>query len=196
MPLTIEQLMQPRRRAKVPDMEATELYPGSPFKMGAIIEFTKSAWFDNLFFCYMGKVGDRKKFVLSFFDKYPHLFEPVQWWEERRAEDMPEYIKNKLGAVYKVTKHFNDDLKNSCDIDEDKYNGRMYRAYEPATEDEYLEYQKQKTQHITHGEGVQHNNLMKETHTAYGPVQSSCSCFINKATCPFHGNNTVIKNHA
>ena len=26
-------------------------------------------------------------------DKYPHLFQRLEWWEERKPEDMPEYVK-------------------------------------------------------------------------------------------------------
>lgn len=25
--------------------------------------------------------------------KYPHLFKKLEWWEERKPEDMPEYLK-------------------------------------------------------------------------------------------------------
>lgn len=25
-------------------------------------------------------------------DKYPHLFRPLEWYEERKAEDMPQYV--------------------------------------------------------------------------------------------------------
>lgn len=25
--------------------------------------------------------------------EYPHLFRPLQWWEERDVKDMPEYVK-------------------------------------------------------------------------------------------------------
>lgn len=26
-------------------------------------------------------------------EKYPHLFKELQWWEDRKPEDMPEYVK-------------------------------------------------------------------------------------------------------
>jgi len=29
---------------------------------------------------------------LSFFNRYPHLFQPLQWWEYRELKDMPEYV--------------------------------------------------------------------------------------------------------
>jgi hypothetical protein len=27
-----------------------------------------------------------------FFEKYPHLFKKLEWWEEREESDMPEYV--------------------------------------------------------------------------------------------------------
>lgn len=33
------------------------------------------------------------RFYKSEFDRYPHLFRPLRWWEEREAGMMPEYVK-------------------------------------------------------------------------------------------------------
>lgn len=34
-------------------------------------------------------------YLEDFFKKYPHLFKPLQWWEERNPEDMPQYAKRR-----------------------------------------------------------------------------------------------------
>lgn len=44
----------------------------------------------------IGAVFDRcTEFQCVFFDKYPHLFRKLEWWEERKIEDMPAYLKFK-----------------------------------------------------------------------------------------------------
>lgn len=41
----------------------------------------------------------------GFFDKFPHLFKKLEWWEERKIEEMPEYIKfTNSGRVFKISK--------------------------------------------------------------------------------------------
>ncbi len=35
--------------------------------------------------------------------KFPHLFQPLEWWEERHETEMPEYVKGKKGEkVFKL----------------------------------------------------------------------------------------------
>jgi hypothetical protein len=31
---------------------------------------------------------------------YPHLFRKLQWWEDRKKEDMPEYVKENEYKIY------------------------------------------------------------------------------------------------
>jgi hypothetical protein len=87
--------------------------------------------------------------------KYPHLFKPLQWWEERKPEEMPEYVKIterpmltkefvEIGAVVKILKHFStsDNQFNSrgCQVFGDDY--MSYSKCVPATEAEYNAYLK------------------------------------------------------
>lgn len=44
----------------------------------------------------------KRGFKPGFFDGYPHLFKPLQWWEERKPEEMPRYVAHKLGGYYEV----------------------------------------------------------------------------------------------
>lgn len=36
------------------------------------------------------------------FDEFPYLFKKLQWWEERKEEDMPEYLKDEHSEVFRV----------------------------------------------------------------------------------------------
>lgn len=72
-------------------------------------------------------------------DKYPHLFCRLEWWEERKPEDMPKYIKwgdnvGKLGDI------FSKNLNGIAIATFPNENGvAMHLSeYEPATEEEYL----------------------------------------------------------
>lgn len=38
------------------------------------------------------------------YDKYPHLFRPLSWWEFREEKDMPEYVKVHGNEIHKVRK--------------------------------------------------------------------------------------------
>jgi hypothetical protein len=42
-------------------------------------------------------------FYKTDFDKYPHLFKKLEWWQERKESDMPEYVKwAHDGKIHKV----------------------------------------------------------------------------------------------
>lgn len=64
---------------------------------------------------------------LGTLQKFPHLFKPLSWWEERKAEDMPEYVKYFNGNITKLTK----DMINT--------GGIVLEDYQPSTESEYLQ---------------------------------------------------------
>ena len=73
------------------------------------------------------------------------LFRQLEWWEYRNIEDMPTYLKNENGSVYKVKQHFNDQTRQAFVPEQDGYfvpAGRYYTSYEPATEQEYLDFMK------------------------------------------------------
>lgn len=41
----------------------------------------------------------------EYYNKYPHLFQPLAWWMDRKVEDMPEYVKSLTNQeYYKVVK--------------------------------------------------------------------------------------------
>jgi hypothetical protein len=85
--LSKEELLKPRYKV-IAD------YPLSEYKVGFIIQgtgFTKP-WKDN--------------FKTFFYEDYPNIFKKLEWWEERKIEDLPEYVRfgefDKEHAIYKV----------------------------------------------------------------------------------------------
>lgn len=100
---------------------------------------------------------------LEMVKKYPHLFKKLEWWEERKPEEMPEYIKFtedyigfKRGQVYATCENWTDDIDDSCDIYfmKDKLSKEEYGNHiaipggdwiQPATEEEFLNYLKSKS---------------------------------------------------
>ena len=74
-------------------------------------------------------------------DAYPHLFRKLNWWEERKVEDMPEYVKPIVAPYYifKVTRFTQDEYcyfigNNGKEI------GEFISRFEPATEQQYNDY--------------------------------------------------------
>lgn len=67
MPLSKEELLSPRYKI-------TADYPQNNFTVGYIINYPTNS-------------------MCLHFDKYPHLFQKLPWYAERKIEDMPEYIK-------------------------------------------------------------------------------------------------------
>lgn len=78
----MEDLLKPRYKV-IAD------YPQALWEVGAIIP-TEVHSIKNL-----------SNEMIAFYDKYPHLFKKLEWWQERKVEELPEYIKHK-NIVYKV----------------------------------------------------------------------------------------------
>ena len=134
MPLTKEQLLIPRVMC-VGGKEGEPNYPGSQFKVGQVL--TQCVLYGDEVFVHE---DFSKPIYSSFAFKFPHLFRPMPWWEGRQPEDMPKYvrIKNKVLRVVKYNLTFGEFLPKKS-----KYMKRLEYT-QPATEQEYLEYQKQK----------------------------------------------------
>lgn len=76
--------------------------------------------------------------------KYPHLFRKLEWWEERKVEDMPEYVKHEDGRILKP-KHFMNTwgkpVPKGCTESGEFFS---YQNLTPSTETEYLTYKNSK----------------------------------------------------
>jgi hypothetical protein len=138
--MTKEELLRPRYKV-IAD------YPNGAYEIGAVIETYESAMARALNL----ENEDCKICLLD----YPALFKKLEWWEERKPEDLPEYLKcvrtpdqiHFPGEVYKM-----------------KWTGYMWgrtekgvavietNCYTPATLEEYNTYTNQATP-TTPGEG-------------------------------------------
>lgn len=154
MPLTKEQLLIPRYMCT--GTPGKPLWWGCHWKHGDIIKLDSTI--DGLACIYEDyKV---KPFVKEiYFNEAPHLFRPMPWWEGRKPEDMPEYVtvnllgslqwmanEIKTGAVYKLDADFKYNYYKGhyLGIQYNNGGGTLGEYLLPATEQEYLDYQKQK----------------------------------------------------
>ena len=76
--MTARELLQPR-------YEVIADYPKSDFKVGQIIQCSDDLVNDKDVGAFL------RKFKYNF-DKYPHLFKKLNWWEHRKIEDMPKKL--------------------------------------------------------------------------------------------------------
>lgn len=78
------------------------------------------------------------------FDKYPHLFKKLQWWEDRKSEEMPEYvIRSKMDKSKEVLRVLHPSCNSRIFGHEDNTIEHRFiypeaRGFTPATEAEYL----------------------------------------------------------
>jgi hypothetical protein len=160
----VQELLKPRYRV-VAD------YPGSKGDIGDILyqyEFETSVTGMYTFVSNLEIPLQGYNIAPSVIDKYPHLFQKLEWWQERTIEGMPEYLKqtgmvdgagNPIPDWYlKVKKHFSagngewrdDSIHIFCT--EDCLPGwplavrsMNYNGFEPATSEEYHDYIKSST---------------------------------------------------
>lgn len=115
--MSVEELLIPRYKV-IAD------YPGSPYTVGQIIH-----------------VHGEQGVNCEYFNKWPAIFKPLQWWEERDKNDMPEYVKSQLW-VAKVKEWSGDNSYFTGEV----YNGTSYtQAYLPATQEEFEQYTNQQS---------------------------------------------------
>lgn len=87
MPLSKEQLLMPRYLYT--GTPGKPLWYGCHWKHGDIVKLDQTA--DGLACIYEDHKG--LHFVKElYFNEAPHLFKPLQWWEYRKLEEMPEYV--------------------------------------------------------------------------------------------------------
>jgi hypothetical protein len=144
--MTPEELLKPR-------YEVIADYPeNNDFPVGKIIEF--QPWNTSYWQHIVKDCQGERMWLLEFFEKYPHLFKPLQWWERREAKDMPGYIKYKQFEDEKDNWHFVhvDGVEISHHFSNGKYFGLKYRTgggsyvgadepnFLPATIEEYNNY--------------------------------------------------------
>jgi hypothetical protein len=121
--VSVEDLLKPRYRV-IAD------YPGSQFTVGQIIQKQK----------YM----DGKWHVKGFLNEpenYPDIFKPLEWWEEREPEEMPQYVKSEhRKRVAKARFDMNDTSAWFMFLDGEVHPYAPGTEWLPATETDYLNY--------------------------------------------------------
>jgi len=73
------------------------------------------------------------------FDKYPHIFKLLEWWEDRELSDMPDWVIDIYGNydIRKVLFHFSINLTDGLIVDPkrfctDECPALFYRDFIPA----------------------------------------------------------------
>jgi hypothetical protein len=95
--MTTEELLRPRYKviATWPDMGNTQNHVG---QIITLIKTKKDEW---------ARITFKVTYYEQFFKEYPHLFKPLQWWEDRKPEEVEgKYIRSKTGKCYQIKKHF------------------------------------------------------------------------------------------
>lgn len=82
--MTPEQLLRPRYKV-IAD------YPCRPHPIGSIIEWCGDPHETKTLFTLPGSQHNYPEFK---FKEYPNLFRKLEWWEERKPEDMPNYVRS------------------------------------------------------------------------------------------------------
>lgn len=80
--MTAEELLRPR-------FYVIEEYPNSIFKKGDILQRIKGSTND---WYHTDEKAWTANLCLEDLEKYPNLFKPLKWWENRKVEDMPKKL--------------------------------------------------------------------------------------------------------
>lgn len=121
-----EELMKPRFKV-IAD------YPGNMFRVGEILEATEfpKRW-----------AGEKFNLNNNHPSEYPKIFMELHWWEERKDEDTPQYLKRPKNGV--VFEPYHIDIETGYYYEDEKeYNANDYSQLSdvlPATESDYQEY--------------------------------------------------------
>jgi len=128
----------------LPRYEVIADYPDSTRQVGQIITIDAN------------KTKEWIESHCAFFEKYPHLFKKLAWYEHRDVEDLPKYLNNAIHEVgtgekeiFKVVKYGHPFYVQDCAIPHWSFyaypewnpdEGFPMIYFEPATEQEYNAY--------------------------------------------------------
>lgn len=134
--MTPDQLLQPRYLCTSP---TDNHYPYSPFKVEDIIELNQISGNGSNCCTINGVV-----YSDTALNKYPHLFLRLEWWEMRNRIEMPNFLKDKDGEVWRVYEYPSSGSfvllhKNFKDYDFPYGSHSLYELL-PATSEEYEQF--------------------------------------------------------
>ncbi len=88
-----EQLLNPRYKV-IAD------YPESMYDLGEILTLSKGD--DKRFTGQYYAFTNGGAVTVEWLDRYGHLFKKMEWWEDRKADELPQYVISGYGKVDKV----------------------------------------------------------------------------------------------
>lgn len=131
--MTPEELLKPRYKVIAP-------WPGTHWEVGDIFEYGDHN-------CFKTESQPSIPMHVSVLDEHPHLFKKLEWWEDRKLEEMPEYVKSimqeytygvKVGVVIMVKEWVRlCDAMYAIQSRKEEYHAS---CFVPATADEYNAY--------------------------------------------------------
>ena len=92
-------------------------------------------------------VGTNTNEDIEYFRKYPNLFEEMNWWDERKEDEMPMYLKHTVDkqnwTYHKIEKWDMVTLDGFISVEDRQVCSLLTWSkeytYQPATEQEYLD---------------------------------------------------------
>lgn len=135
----VNELLKPR-------YEVIAESPNNPERIGDIFHQI----YDDGIFHLINREHQSVGYHVMVLDNYPHLFRKLEWWEHRKPEEMPEYLKSVEISpdphYVKVTKHYSSFFEGQYQASKvfKPYWESPYNLYIPATELEYTNYINQK----------------------------------------------------
>lgn len=142
--MTKEQLLIPR--VMVIGTEQGKMnYPGSNFRTGEVLQMY-GRWYER---------ENKSPYVsikASDVAKFPNCFKPLPWWYGRKPEEMPDWVYYiSMKGIKEVRKVIHWEFfeghwmwKSECGEVGNFFYYKDDEQYQPATEQEYLDYIKQK----------------------------------------------------
>lgn len=123
---TKEELMQPR-------FKVINKYPLSCLEVGEVFEFIDGVCNRKIAVGMPKKINNH-----AWCEQYPAIFRPMQWYEDRKVEDMPEYVlyKDETSSRYGIHRVVNYDRIKAGYITMDWGNSTAPN-FLPATEQDF-----------------------------------------------------------
>ena len=132
----VQELLKPRYLL-------TADFPGCSFEVGTILVPNEEG---ELYSKQAGYSWTVSRVLEKDVKKFKHLFRKLEWWEERNASEMPEYVKNDK-EVYKakwVEGAITENGKQPMRLETDSHDLQVIKNvmcfFEPATSAEYAAY--------------------------------------------------------
>lgn len=131
--MTKEELLKPR-------FKCISDFPGNEwFEVGEIYE----VGFNGVIVKEEIRKWDKDNYIITQPEKYPAIFLKLNWWEERKLEDMPKYVKwIKFNTVQLVHYYNTDTLRGVFAVwgNKDDLNRTEINLLLPSNEEEYNQY--------------------------------------------------------